>query len=176
MKLIRTIIVFLFLGCCIGAYFVYKTESAKGNESHISIYVTYLVVVVFIGIVAGAQYAPMLPRIKYIESNDIKAPVFSDRQERVIIIKNNDFSFERLQAKIAQKWILTSVDNDRKILKFKTKVSFFNWGIGCYLAFDPTKNTILLASFLYSEIHQNGIKLKTKLNDQVEDMIMNSYI
>ncbi|MCX6237278.1 MAG: hypothetical protein NTY07_06920 [Bacteroidia bacterium] len=128
----------------------------------------------FAGPFVGGLSLSVFQRLKYIESDDIKIPDFHDKQERIIKLKNQNFSFEDLQGKIAQKWILTHVDNYRKIVKFKTKVTLFSWGIGGYVAFDSAGNTILLVSFPFIGYTQKGRRLKTALNNQVEGMILNT--
>ena len=176
MKLIRKYLVFTFFGywmAYIAIYFIFRTVAGKDPKLPEIIIIGLGWSILLIVALGGILYASIVPKIKYIESDDIKAPVFGDRQERTITLQNEDFSFEELRAKIDKKWILTHVDHDPKVIKFKTKNAFLNLGIGSYLKFDTTINTISVSSFPFNGYMQRGGILKTELNDQIEALIMN---
>lgn len=177
MKSVWKIILFAFFGywiVYIGIQFIGRIAEGKEPQLPEFLLLGLVLALLFAGPFVGGLSLSLFARLKYIESDDIKVPDFHDCQERIIRLKNKIFSFEELQGKIAQKWILTYVDNHHKIIKFKTKVAIFSWGIGCYLAFDVANNTILLVSFPFIGYTQKGRRLKKELNDQVEAMIMNS--
>lgn len=148
----------------------------KGKETQLSEFLLLGLVLAFLfaGPFVGGLSLSVFQRLKYIESDDIKVPDFHDRLERIIRLKNTNFSFKELEEKIAKKWILTNVDSYHKIVKFKTKVTLFSWGIGCYIAIDAASNTILLVSFPFIGYTQKGRRLKAELINQVEAMIMNT--
>ncbi len=177
MKFIQKYLVILFFVYWIGYIALRLIFSGTQLNDPDFINVAFLGLIMaslFTGAISGGLYFSVVPRMRYIESRDLKVPYFPDRQERFITPARDNFSFAELQGKITQKWILTYVDNELNIMKFRTKDTIFHWGIGSYLAYDDAFNTISVSSFPFTGYAQKGKRLKTELNNQVEELIMNA--
>src|ERR1035437_1256412 len=103
MKLIRKYLVFTFFGfliAYIAIYFIFRTI-AGNDPKPLEITLIGLGWSILLTVALGGMlYASIVPKIKYIESDDIKAPFFGDKQERTISLQNENFSFEELRAKM----------------------------------------------------------------------------
>lgn len=177
MKFIQKYLVFWFFVYWIGYasfYFIFRTTSGRDPELLNGILLGLFMAILFTGAIYGALYFSIVPRMRYIESEDIKAPYYSDRQERIISPVNDYFSFAELREQIALKWIVTYEDDELHIIKFRTKDTFFYWGIGSYLAYDTAFKYVTVTSFPFTGYTQKGRRLKNELNNQIEDLILNA--
>ncbi len=177
MKFIQKYLVILFFIYWIG----YIALRLMFNGTHITdpgfINVAFLGLVMaalFSGAVGGGLYFSVGPRVRYIESKDLKVPYYTDRQESFITPTKKNFSFSELQNKINQNWILTYVDNELHIIKFRTKDSLFDWGVGSYVEYDTSINTVSVVSFPFAGYTQKGKRLKNELNSKVESLVLNA--
>lgn len=177
MKFIQKYLVILFFIYWIGYIALRLIFSGTQINDHGFINVAFLGLIMaalFSGAVGGGLYYSVGPRVRYIESRDLKVPYFTDRQEKFITPTKNDFSFSELQSKIKQNWILTYVDNELNVIKFRTKDSLFDWGVGSYVTYDNSVNTISVVSFPFTGNTHKGRRLKTELNNQVEALVLNA--
>ena len=175
MKFIQKYLVILFFIYWIGYIALRLIFSRTQLDDHDFVNVAFLGLIMaslFTGAVGGGLYFSVGPRVRYIESGDLKVPYYIDRQEKFISPTKNDLSFLELQNKIKQNWILTYVDNELNIIKFRTKDSFFDWGVGSYLEYDNSVHTIWVTSFPFTGNTPKGKRLKTELNNQVEALIL----
>lgn len=113
-----------------------------------------------------AMYEIFKPKIKFLESKETQIPKFWNHQKKSILIDTN-FSFEEARAKIADLYEITYEDKSAGILKFKTKPTFFSWGVGTILQLN-TGNNILITSFPFSNYTKKGKEDTFKANDKIE--------
>ena len=175
MKFIQKYLVILFFIYWIGYIALRLIFSGTQINDHGFFNVAFLGLIMatlFTCAIGGGLYFSVGPRVRYIESKDLKVPYYIDRQEKFITPTKNDFSFSELQNKINQNWILTYVDNELNIIKFRTKDSFFDWGVGSYLEYDNSVHTIWVTSFPFTGNTPKGKRLKSELNNKVEAMIL----
>ena len=175
MKFIQKYLVILFFVYWIGYIALRLIFNRTQLNDHVFMNFAFLGLVIatlFTGAIGGGLYFSVGPRVRYIESGNLKVPYYIDRQEKFITPIKKDFSFYDLQSMINQNWIVTYVDNELNIIKFRTKDSFFDWGVGGYLEYDNSVNTIWVASFPFTGNTPKGNRLKAELNNQVEAMIM----
>jgi len=177
MKFIQKYLVILFFIYWIGYIALRLMFSRTPINDHVFFNVAYLGLIMaalFAGAVGGGLYFSVGQRVRYIESRDLKVPYYADRQEKFITPTKNDFSFSELQSKINQNWILTYVDTELNVIKFRTQDSLFDWGVGSYVEYDTSVNTVSVVSFPFAGYTQKGRRLKTELNNQVEALVMNA--
>jgi len=175
MKFIQKYLVVWFFVCWIGYIalrFIFSDAPWKDPDLFNAIILGFIMTILLSGAISGGLYFSIIPKMKYIESRDLKVPLFDGRLERIIKPETDDFSFAELQRKINQNWILTYVDNELNILKFRTKDSIFQWGVGSYLAYDDSDNTISVVSFPFTGNTRKSKRLKTELNNRIEELIL----
>ena len=94
-----------------------------------------------------AAYYSVIPRSKYLESNDIAKPSFRVPYSSVVNMPQG-FDFTCLKTKIADKWVVTFSDDMEKILKFRTKFHIFsNWGTAAWMKYDAETEKFYLDFF-----------------------------
>ena len=175
MKFIQKYLVILFFIYWIGyiALRVIFSGSHFNDTGFMNVaFLGLIMATLFTAAIIGVLYFSVGPRVRYIESGDLKVPYYIDRQEKFITSTKKDFSFSELQSMINQNWILTYVDNELNIIKFRTKDTILNWGVGGYVEYDNSVHTVWVTSFPFIGNTQMGKRLKTELNNQVEAMIM----
>ena len=104
----------------------------------------------------------VIPRSKYLESNDIKKPSFNAFCSTVVDVSQG-FDFSRLKTEISGKWVITFFDDTEKVLKCRTNsnFSFGHWGSAAWMKYDDSTGKVLLECFPMSEMHvNNGIDQK----------------
>ena len=171
MKYIQKHLVILFFVYWIGYvvfYLIFRVTTLNAHQVINGILLGLFLASLFTGAIYGGLYFSIVPKMKYIESRDLKIPSYDDTQERTIIPQKDDFSFAELQERISRNWILTYVDDELNVIKFRSKDTLLFRGIGSYLAYDDVCNTISIASFPFSTYAQKGERLNTELNNQIE--------
>ena len=93
----------------------------------------------------GYSYS-IFPRIKYLENDDTAKPSFKDTSSSMVTISQG-FDFNRLKTEIADKWMITFFDDEKKVLKFRTKIRFFSWGAATWLRYDSDTGEIQICCF-----------------------------
>jgi hypothetical protein len=171
MKYIQKHLVILFFVYWIGYvvfYLIFRVITLDAHQVINGILLGFFLASLFTGAIYGGLYFSVVPKMKYIESRDLKIPNYFDTQERTIIPQKDDFSFAEIQERISRKWILTYVDDELNVMKFRSRDAFLFLGIGSYLAYDDVCKTISIASFPFSAYAQKGGRLNTELNNQIE--------
>jgi predicted secreted acid phosphatase len=177
MKIIQKYLVICFFTYWIGYItlrFIFKTTQWQGPDFFNATLLGFFMAILFTGAIYGGLYFTIVPKIRYVESRDLKIPYYNDRQERIVTPTKDNFSFSELQNKISQNWILTYVDDELKIIKFRTKDTIFHWGVGSYLAYDDAINYVRIVSFPFTGYTQKDKQLKAELNNQIEALILNA--
>ena len=88
----------------------------------------------------------VFPRIKYLENDDAAKPSFKDVCSSMVNI-SQEFDFNCLKAKIADKWMITFFDDEKKVLKFRTRIRFSTWGAATWLRYDSDAGEIQIYCF-----------------------------
>ena len=172
-----------FLVLCvlyIGIYTIF--DLAFGNDTSLqAIFIKSLIFsALFVSVQILIGYYSFFPRIKYLENNDIAKPAIKNAYSSVIDLPQ-EVDFNRLKSKIADKWAITFSDNTNQVLKFTTKINFYNLfkypyagGLAAWLKFDGDAGKIYLECFPISEFHSKKLLLK-KLNE-FEELLRNEII
>jgi len=117
----------------------------------------------------GVISITLKPRYDYLESEELKEPVFGDKLEKVTKIESSSFDFNEIKNKIQKEWIITNSDNQNNIIKYRSKMKFNSWGVGCFLKVE--NETIKIISFPIAGYTQKGKKLAVEMIDLTEKII-----
>ena len=145
-----------FVGYMGMAFLISDTRGKEFDVLEKSIGAVILSALVPLGIIAGGL---LIPRSKYLESNDINKPSYKMAGTSVIDSPQG-FDFGRLKTEISDKWVLTFSNDEEKVLKFRTKLSYFKgWGVAAWLKYDAGK--LFLECFPMSSIKPNKYDRKS---------------
>ena len=105
----------------------------------------------------------VFPRIKYLENDDTAKPSFKDVCSSMVNTSQG-FDFNRLKTEIADKWVVTFSDDEKKVLKFRTKIRFFSWGAATWLRYDSDTGEIQMYCFpISSMMLSNARKIQREI-------------
>jgi len=152
----------------LGVYWSFVNAEWRGREFHllneIGLALPFLVTFSILFIL------PLFPRLKYLEGNNIERPTFKHSISSVIDVPEN-FDFNRLKTEIAEKWLITSSDHLRSVLKFRDKWGFSkNWGAGAWMKYDNDTKKLYLECFSISR-WQNLTGEAQKMQKEIEDCL-----
>jgi len=130
------------------------------------------------GIVISTLYPAGLsvllkPRFKYLESKEPDEPMFRDKRERSIALKNETIEFNEIKNEIQKYWIVTYFNENEKIIKYRMKIGIGTWGAGVFLKFDIESNQLKIVSFPIEGYTKKGNKLAMKMIEMTENIIYN---
>jgi hypothetical protein len=92
-------------------------------------------------------YYSVIPRSKYLESNDITKPPYKDACSSVLTMPQG-FEFSCLKIEIANKWVITFSDDTEKVLKLRKKFhAFSSWGAAAWMKYDAETHKLYLECF-----------------------------
>ena len=114
----------------------------------------------------------IIPRSKYLESNDIEKPSFEVFCSTAVDIPQG-FDFSRLKTEIGGKWIITFSDDTEKVLKCRTKLNFSRWGSAAWMKYDDSTGKIHLECFPMSWMHVNN-DIDKKMQKEIENCLEQS--
>lgn len=82
-------------------------------------------------------------RLDYMESEDIRPPVFSGQKKAVLKFKprTSQPPFDEIMLRIDRQWIISYSDREHGVLKFRTDSRMMAWGIGGYVQ-QTSENTV----------------------------------
>jgi len=170
-KLIQlwSVIVISLLLLSVGLHYLIITLHGKDfifTDSRIVGFITYLLLW-SVG-VFGIYF--FFPLTKYIDSNNSEKPSFKFiRSSEIDVPPGFDFSY--LKSEISKKWFITFSDDREHVLKFMSKMNFFNWGVSAatWLKFDEVTQKIQLECFSLSGLPNNDYV--NKMHREIEEYI-----
>lgn len=148
MKELRKIYLVAFAGYWASySGFIILIRALRGKDLQASetLILGFIIAAMYVGGTFAGLSKSIKPKIIYLESDDPYEPKFGDRKE--IKLEDESLSFDQLKNRIDENWIITHIDLNNKIIKFRTKFGFFNWGLGGYLEYLPGKKCIQFISF-----------------------------
>lgn len=113
----------------------------------------------------------MKPKFKYLESKKSDEPIFGDKREKNIILKNEVIDFLKIKSKIQKQWIITYFNDDEKIIKYRMRMNFSTWGAGVFLKFDIERNQLKIVCFPIAGYTQKGDELAIQMIEMTEYLI-----
>jgi len=113
------------------------------------------------------------PKFAYLESDVVDDPIFGDRHEMVVAIEGESTRFIKIKEVIKGKWILTYFDEDKGIIKFRTKISFASWGAGGVLKIDADNKQVRVIAYPIAGYTQKGDRLSKQLLTDIEVLLKN---
>ena len=136
-----------FWGFFVGIFFL----SYKINGGEFRLLEKSIIAFLFsIGALSGqiiTVWITLIPRSKYLESNDITRPKLKFGCSSVAKMPQG-FDFNSLKAEIADKWVITFSDEKEKVLKCRTKFNYFrNWGSAAWMKYDADAKILYLHCF-----------------------------
>jgi hypothetical protein len=103
--------------------------------------------------VAGVYFSTM--RTKYLENSDIEKPNFKGISFSTF---DTPQDFNCFKGKIAEQWIITFSDDEKKVLKFRERIRHFNCA-GAWLMYDADTQRLNVGCFTVTGV-QNEIARK----------------
>jgi hypothetical protein len=115
------------------------------------------------------------PRFAYLESDETSEPVFGDKNEKIIEDKKQPLNIKEIKSRIQkkEKWKLTHFNEDKNMLRFRSKRSFNSWGIGVVLKIDNDNHPMKIISYPIQGYTHKGRKLSKQAIEEIEVMILN---
>ena len=176
MKTIR-IFFYLSFGLIFASYLGINlaVDLIGGKEINLTnVFSTGLLITVVYSIVYYAMIkVTFKPKFAYLESDEIDEPIFGNKNEKMIAIENESLDIIEIKKEVQKKWIITHFDENNRIIKFRTKISFSSWGIGAVLKIDFENKRIKVISFPIVGYTQKGRQLSKQLIESIEKMTNN---
>ncbi|HZJ79949.1 MAG TPA: hypothetical protein VFC69_05165 [Dysgonamonadaceae bacterium] len=128
---------------------------------------------VFTGILA-LNIVKLKPRFVYLESDTLETPKLTYKHKTTIPIKQAPLSIKQLKQEIETRWILTHFDENRGIIKFRTKIKLSSWGVGIVLKVDAANRRIEAISYpMMATYNHKRNRIAEDVNQKIETMIHN---
>ncbi|NLA61895.1 MAG: hypothetical protein GX857_01530 [Bacteroidales bacterium] len=129
------------------------------------------------GIFSGILAFNMLklkPRFVYLESDALEIPKLTYKHKTTIPIKQEPFNIIQLKQEIERRWILTHFDENRGIIKFRSKIKLTTWGVGNVLKVDAANRQIEAISYpMMATYNHKRNRIAEDVNQTIETMIHN---
>ncbi len=111
-------------------------------------------------------------KLKYLDSEKLVPPAFSDASYREFGIEVEHFDFNHLKQVIEERFVISGSSNNT--LKFRQKFTLWSWGAGAFLNYDRDAGKIKVHYFPISGYTRHATMAVKKMDNSVEELIRRS--
>lgn len=174
MKILKRILLASFIIFFLIAVAISLTDHfVAGKEIVLTKILTYGLTssAVFSGILAF-NIVKLKPRFVYLETDALETPKLTYKHKTAIPLKQEPFNITLLKQEIERRWILTHFDENRGIIKFRSKIKLNSWGVGTVLKVDLASRQIEATSYPMMAIftHKENREAENA-NQRIEEVI-----
>lgn len=128
--------------------------------------------VIALGITAFVFFLFYRRRFKYLGSEELTPPVFSDTSFREFKIDVARFDFDYFKQLIEENFVVSGKSDNA--LKFRRRFSLWSWGAGAFLNYDKDAGKIEIHYFPISGYTRSATKAVKKMDNSLENLIRHS--
>jgi hypothetical protein len=88
----------------------------------------------------------VIPKLKYLESQNVEDPKFFEKRIESISNVNGAITFTDLEKICGKNYIITFTNYDERIIKMRTKLSLWSWGIGYFIRLDTVNQVVAIVT------------------------------